>query len=127
MTERSRDLLCSNHGGLREVLPVTCTPALQLLRVASWSLHSSNTPSLLLTVLRTRRNILEQMLPELEELQERGYFSKPEIKAVLRKRTYFEYLMKRKAVLKADIHRSSSPYCKIYATWDCTAASPWAP
>ena len=48
---------------------------------------------------------MEQMLPELEELEERGYFSKTEIKAILKRRAYYEYFMKRKTVLKADILR----------------------
>ena len=48
---------------------------------------------------------MEQMLPELEDLEERGYFNKGEIKLILRRRAYFEYLMKRKTVLKADVLR----------------------
>lgn len=52
---------------------------------------------------------MEQMLPELEELEERGYFTRIEIKQILRRRAYFEYLMKRKAALKADILRSALP------------------
>ena len=51
---------------------------------------------------------MEQMLPELEDLEERGYFSRSEIKLILRRRAYFEYLLRRKAVLKADVLRCAS-------------------
>ncbi|KAK9837160.1 hypothetical protein WJX81_007266 [Elliptochloris bilobata] len=46
--------------------------------------------------------LLEDMIPELDDLEERGYFTRAEIKQIVRKRTDFEYLLKRRAALKAD-------------------------
>ena len=60
---------------------------------------------------------MEQMLPELEELEERGYLSSAEIKRILRRRAYFEYLMKRKAVVKADALRYSPQVAQICDTY----------
>ena len=51
------------------------------------------------------RYMLEEMIPELEDLEERGYFSKVEIKQIVKKRTQLEYQLKRKAVTKADFLR----------------------
>ena len=48
---------------------------------------------------------MEDMVPELEDLEERGYFQKAEIKQIVKKRTHFEYLLKRPAALKADFLR----------------------
>lgn len=48
---------------------------------------------------------MEEMVPELEDLEERGYFQKQEIKQVVKKRTHFEYLLKRPAPKKADYLR----------------------
>lgn len=46
--------------------------------------------------------MMEEMIPELEDFERRGIFSKPEIKAIIKRRTEFEYLLKRRATLKAD-------------------------
>ena len=48
---------------------------------------------------------MEEMVPELENLEERGYFQKQEIKQVVKKRMQFEYLLKRPAPQKADFLR----------------------
>lgn len=53
----------------------------------------------------TVRYLMEEMVPELEDLEERGYFTRSEIKQIVRKRTDFEYLLKRRAALKADYLR----------------------
>ncbi|KAK9798945.1 hypothetical protein WJX73_006936 [Symbiochloris irregularis] len=53
----------------------------------------------------TVRNLLEQMLPEMDELEQIGYFSRAELKSILHRRAQFEYLLKRKTVLKADVLR----------------------
>ena len=51
------------------------------------------------------RSVLEEMIPELEDFEERGYFSKTEIQQIVKKRTNFEYLLKRRAAVKADYLR----------------------
>ena len=48
---------------------------------------------------------MEDMVPELEDLEERGYFKKLEIKQIVKKRTHFEYLLKRPAAVKSDFLR----------------------
>ncbi len=48
---------------------------------------------------------MEDMVPELEDLEERGYFKKTEIKQMVKKRTQFEYLLKRPAAVKTDFLR----------------------
>ena len=53
----------------------------------------------------TVRAILEEMIPELEDFQRRGYFSRPEIQQIVKKRTDFEYRLKRRAAVKADYLR----------------------
>jgi len=51
------------------------------------------------------RHVLEDMVPELEDLENRGYFSRPEIKQIVQKRQDFEYNLRRRAALKADFLR----------------------
>lgn len=53
----------------------------------------------------TVRHLMEEMIPELEDFQQRGYFNKAEIKAIVKKRQDFEYLLKRRAALKQDFLR----------------------
>lgn len=53
----------------------------------------------------TVRAILEEMIPELEEFQRRGYFDRAEIQQIVKKRTDFEYKLKRRAAVKADYLR----------------------
>jgi len=50
----------------------------------------------------TVRRVLEEMVPELEDLEQRGYFNKNEIKQIVQKRQNFEYNLRRRASLKAD-------------------------
>ena len=57
----------------------------------------------------TVRYLLEDLVPELEDLQERGYFSRAEIKQIVKKRTDFEYMLKRRAALKADYLKCAAP------------------
>lgn len=52
------------------------------------------------------RRVLEQMVPELEELEQRGYFSRGEIQSIIQKRQDFEYNLQRRAALKSDFIRS---------------------
>eukprot|EP00242_Pyramimonas_sp_CCMP2087_P013469 CAMPEP_0198223530 /NCGR_PEP_ID=MMETSP1445-20131203/92916_1 /TAXON_ID=36898 /ORGANISM="Pyramimonas sp., Strain CCMP2087" /LENGTH=88 /DNA_ID=CAMNT_0043902387 /DNA_START=46 /DNA_END=308 /DNA_ORIENTATION=+ len=53
----------------------------------------------------TVQYIMEEMVPELEDLEKREIFSKKEIKQIVKKRTHFEYLLKRRAALKTDYLR----------------------
>lgn len=48
----------------------------------------------------TVRYHLEEMVPELEDLEKRGYFNKGEIRQIVKKRTDFEYALKRRAPIK---------------------------
>ncbi|CAO3681564.1 unnamed protein product [Umbelopsis ramanniana] len=48
---------------------------------------------------------LEQMVPELEDLENKNLFSKTEIKAIVKKRTNFEYALKRRISKKVDYLR----------------------
>jgi U3 small nucleolar RNA-associated protein 6 len=61
------------------------------------------------------RAILEDMIPELEDMEKRGYFSKAEIKRIVQKRSDFEYRLKRKAAVKTDYlryhHHCRSAFC----------------
>ncbi|MEW5311765.1 MAG: hypothetical protein WDW38_003451 [Sanguina aurantia] len=53
----------------------------------------------------TVRYLMEEMIPELEDLEKKGYFSNSEIKQVVQKRQDFEYLLKRRTALKTDYYR----------------------
>ncbi len=53
----------------------------------------------------TVRYLMEEMIPELEDMQKKRYFTKAEIKQIVRRREEFEYKLKRKAALKADFLR----------------------
>ncbi|TPX36777.1 hypothetical protein SeMB42_g07052 [Synchytrium endobioticum] len=48
---------------------------------------------------------LERMLPELRDLEERGIFTKVEIKSIVKSRTSFEYSIHRRIVSKSDFLR----------------------
>ena len=48
---------------------------------------------------------MAEMVPELEALEARGYFSRPEIRAIVQKRQDYEYALKRKASVRADYLR----------------------
>ena len=45
---------------------------------------------------------LEEMLPELQDLEDKGIFSKQEIKSIVKKRTAFEYAMHRRIPKQSD-------------------------
>lgn len=53
----------------------------------------------------TVRSVLEEMVPELEDLERRGYFSRAEIRQIAAKRQDFEYALKRRASVQADYLR----------------------
>lgn len=48
---------------------------------------------------------MEEMVPELEDIEAKGYFTKPEIREIVRQREKFEYALKRKTPTKADFLR----------------------
>ncbi|KAJ2512506.1 U3 snoRNP protein, partial [Coemansia sp. RSA 1939] len=48
---------------------------------------------------------LEQMVPELEDLERKGLFSKQELRALVKKRTKFEYSLKRRRAAVGDFLR----------------------
>lgn len=48
---------------------------------------------------------MEDMVPELEDLEKRGIFSKVEIKSVVKKRRSFEYTLKRRELFRVDFQR----------------------
>ncbi len=49
--------------------------------------------------------MLEGMVPELEDLEARGYFSRTEIRVIVAKRQDFEYALRRRAPVKTDFLR----------------------
>lgn len=53
----------------------------------------------------TVRYLMEEMIPELEELEKKEYFSRSEIRQIVLKRQDFEYHLKRRAALKKDFLR----------------------
>ncbi|KAJ3331442.1 U3 snoRNP protein [Blyttiomyces sp. JEL0837] len=48
---------------------------------------------------------LERMVPELEDLEQRGIFTKDEIKAIVKRRTALEYAVHRRIGRRADFLR----------------------
>jgi hypothetical protein len=60
----------------------------------------------------TVRYLMEEMLPELEDMRRKRYFSKAELKEVVRRRQEFEYQLKRKAALKDDFLRQAGTFWK---------------
>ncbi|GAQ85721.1 U3 small nucleolar RNA-associated protein 6 [Klebsormidium nitens] len=59
--------------------------------------------------------LMEQMVPELEDLERRGLFKKAEIKQIVKKRQDFEYLLKRRRGLKEDYLRYIDSETKLEA------------
>ncbi|KAG1662062.1 hypothetical protein FOA52_005309 [Chlamydomonas sp. UWO 241] len=53
----------------------------------------------------TVQYLLEESIPELEDYEKKGYFSRTELKAIIQKRQDFEYRLKRRAALKTDYYR----------------------
>ena len=56
-------------------------------------------------------------MPELEDLEKRGFFSRDELRQIARKRTDFEYLLKRRAALREDFLRCGAATC-VVAGWN---------
>lgn len=63
----------------------------------------------------TVRYLMEQMVPELEDMVKQKYFSREEVKQIVKRRQDFEYLLKRKATLKEDFLRwvGVEPGCQL--------------
>lgn len=60
----------------------------------------------------------EAMVPELQDLEKRGFFSRTELRQIARKRTDFEYLLKRRATLREDFLRYAGPLSiRMDRTW----------
>lgn len=58
----------------------------------------------------TVRSLMEAMVPELEDYERRGYFSRAEIGAIVKRRQHFEYsLRRRNAVLTDFLRRAPTP------------------
>jgi len=53
----------------------------------------------------TVQRVLEDMVPELEDFRKRKLFSEAEIKAIVKKRTNFEYLLLRRPPKRVDYLR----------------------
>jgi hypothetical protein len=74
----------------------------------------------------TVRYLMEAMVPELEDLQRKKYFSRAEIRLIIKKREEFEYLLKRKAALKQDFLRCAAmpplPPCRVHTSMPCFLA-----
>lgn len=49
--------------------------------------------------------IMEKMVPDIEELEEMGYFTRQELKQVIDSRLHFEYLIKSTVRKKEDFMR----------------------
>jgi hypothetical protein len=56
----------------------------------------------------TVRYIMEEMVPELEEFVKQRYFSRKEVKQIVKRRQEFEYALKRRAALKEDYLRCAA-------------------
>ena len=54
-------------------------------------------------------------MPELEDLQARGYFDRGEVKRIVQRRQDFEYALKRMAAVKEDYLRYVEYECKLEA------------
>ena len=72
----------------------------------------------------TVRYLMEEMLPELEDFEKKGYFSREEIKQIVKQRENFEYLLKRKSPLRRDFLRYAPP--AVRRSGQAACASPAA-
>ena len=54
----------------------------------------------------TVQYLMEEMIPELEDMERKKYFSRLEIRQIVKRRQEFEYLLKRRSPLKQDYLRS---------------------
>lgn len=53
----------------------------------------------------TVQYLLEEQIPELEDYETKGYFTKAELRQIIQRRQDFEYRLKRRAALKHDYYR----------------------
>ena len=68
-------------------------------------------PGKMAEVVRSR---MEAMVPELQDLHEKGLFTQPELRHMVKRRRRFEYLLKNRASEKADfLARAVSPWQRI--------------
>ena len=56
----------------------------------------------------TVQYLLEESIPELEDYETKGYFTKSELRQIIQKRQDFEYRLKRRAAMKVDYYRCDS-------------------
>ena len=59
----------------------------------------------------TVRGLMEAMVPELEDYETRGYFSRAEIGAIVQRRQTFEYNLRRRNAVLADYLRCARGRC----------------
>jgi U3 small nucleolar RNA-associated protein 6 len=75
----------------------------------------------------TVRYMMEEMIPELEDMVKQKYFSRKEVKQIVKRRQDFEYLLKRRAGLKEDFLRcacSPLPLLQLLSCMPAAAALP---
>jgi U3 small nucleolar RNA-associated protein 6 len=65
----------------------------------------------------TVRYMMEEMIPELEDMVKQQYFSKQEVKQIVKRRQDFEYLLKRRSVLKEDFLRCDCSPRQLFNSW----------
>ena len=53
----------------------------------------------------TVRGLMEAMVPELEDYERRGYFSRTEIASIVQRRQHFEYQLRRRNAVLVDYLR----------------------
>jgi U3 small nucleolar RNA-associated protein 6 len=51
------------------------------------------------------RSLMEAMVPELEDCERRGYFSRSEIRVIVKRRQQFEYQLRRRNPILSDFLR----------------------
>lgn len=71
----------------------------------------------------TVRNLMELMVPELEDYERRGYFSRPEITSIVKRRQNFEYSLRRRNAVKIDFLRCARCSACVHR---CDRAGPLA-
>lgn len=72
----------------------------------------------------TVRNLMELMVPELEDYERRGYFSRGESAAIVQRRQHFEYALKRRNTVKQDFLRCAPSALILKAMLDALPPSP---
>ena len=81
--------------------PSNCRPTLWPNVIASRHRHHLRGSSMADTV----QYLLEEQIPELEDYEAKGYFTKGELRQIIQKRQDFEYRLKRRAAMKQDYYR----------------------